>query len=344
MWGPRIPAWYCLRCNPDILINFIDNNGNNISARYKKIKEQYGYDEIKQGLQTLTAPKDASYTIEKDACPDCKSSELLQETDTFDTWFSSGQWPLTALRYPDSEDFKYFYPTSVLDTLWDILFFWVARMIMFGLYLTDEVPFKVAHMHSRVVDEKGQKMSKSKGNVINPLEIAEQYGTDALRMSLVFGSSPGGDITLGDDKFKAMRNFCNKVWNASRFIFLMAEKQNWDIKWKNKKNKEDKEMVQRTSRLRAEVDDQLDNYRFGLALEEIYECFWHQFCDQYIEDCKDRVEQSLPTLIAVLTDYLKLLHPFAPFMTETIYQIFKEKLKSSELFKEKHIAVSSWPE
>ncbi len=343
VWGPRIPAWYCLECNPDVLINFIDKQGNNISARYKEIKDRYGYEEIKKGLQTLTAPKDALYTIEKGGCSQCQGDKLLQETDTFDTWFSSGQWPLTALGYPDSRDFEYFYPTSVLDTMWDILFFWVARMIMFGLYLTGEVPFKVAHMHSRVVDEKGEKMSKSKGNVINPLQVAEEYGTDALRMSLVFGSAPGGDITLGKDKFKAMRNFCNKIWNASRFIYLMAQKEEWKVDWDAEKTEGDEKMLQTIKELRAEVDDQLENFRFGLALEEIYESFWHQFCDQYIEESKDRVSQTLPTLITALVNYLKLLHPFAPFITETIYQIFKERLEDSKLFEKRYIAVSDWP-
>ncbi len=343
VWGPRIPAWYCLDCNPQIKLNFINKNGGNISRRWEEMKSEYEFSEVKEGLQQLVAPKDATYLLEKKKCPECGGEKILQETDTFDTWFSSGQWPLTTLGYPDSEDFKYFYPTSVLDTMWDILFFWVARMIMFGLYLADEVPFKVAHMHSRVVDETGKKMSKSKGNVIDPLEIAEEYGTDALRMSLVFGSSPGSDISLGKDKFKAMRNFCNKLWNASRFIYLMAEREDWEINWKVGKNENDKKMLKRVGELREEVDEQLENFRFGLALEAIYECFWHEFCDEYIEQSKDRAKKALPTLITCLVKYLKLLHPFAPFLTETIYQIFKEKFQDSELFKKDYITVSSWP-
>ena len=225
IWGPRIPAWYCLECHPEIVVGFIDKNGQKITNKYTDIREKYDFSEITAGLQQLTAPKDVAYSLNEGPCKKCGSKHTLQETDTFDTWFSSGQWPLTALGYPNGKDFKYFYPTSVLDTMWDILFFWVARMVMLGLYCTGEVPFQVAHMHCRIVDEKGQKMSKSKGNVINPLEMINKYGADALRMALVFGASPGSDICIGEDKIRAMRNFTNKIWNIGRFILNNLEKQ-----------------------------------------------------------------------------------------------------------------------
>jgi len=343
VWGPRIPAWYCLECNPSIEITFIDKAGKNVSGTYLSLKNDYSFAEIKKGLQSLIAPKEATYFLEKGSCPQCHAKKVLQETDTFDTWFSSGQWPLTTLGYPNGKDFQYFYPTSVLDTMWDILFFWVARMIMFGLYLTNEVPFKMAHMHCRVVDKSGQKMSKSKGNVIDPIEVCDKYGTDALRMALVFGASPGSDICLSDDKFKAMRNFTNKVWNAARFIYILAEAEEWKIDWEAKKTKEDEAILKESNRIAREVNRQLENYRFGLALERIYEFFWHSFCDQYIEKSKSRPAQALPTLFEVLIKSLKLLHPFAPFVTEAIYQELKAKAGKNNFFDADYLAIASWP-
>jgi len=343
VWGPRIPAWYCLECNPSIEITFIDKAGKNVSGTYLSLKNDYSFAEIKKGLQSLIAPKEATYFLEKGSCPQCHAKKVLQETDTFDTWFSSGQWPLTTLGYPNGKDFQYFYPTSVLDTMWDILFFWVARMIMFGLYLTNEVPFEMAHMHCRVVDKSGQKMSKSKGNVIDPIEVCDKYGTDALRMALVFGASPGSDICLSDDKFKAMRNFTNKVWNAARFIYILAETEEWKIDWEAKKTKEDEAILKESNRIAREVNRQLENYRFGLALERIYEFFWHSFCDQYIEKSKSRPAQALPTLFEVLIKSLKLLHPFAPFVTEAIYQELKAKAGKNNFFDADYLAIASWP-
>lgn len=336
VWGPRIPAWYCLDCNPEIRLNFIKDD-EVITGRYDEL--DYSFENIKKGLQRLTAPKDASYILEEsDKCSECGGDHILQETDTFDTWFSSGQWPFTTLNYPDGDDFNYFYPTTVLDTMWDILFFWVARMVMLGIYKTGEIPFKVAHMHSRVTDEKGKKMSKSKGNVVNPIEVIDEHGADVLRMSLVFGSSPGGDVALGDDKLKAMRNFCNKIWNASRFIDIMIDRN--EIDWDQELEEEIMNKFNETTR---EVNRHLENYRFGLALETIYEFFWHIFCDEYIESAKGSVEEALPTLLTVLVGSLKLLHPFAPFITEAIYGMFREKI-GGKLFKSKHLMLSQWPE
>jgi len=344
IWGPRIPAWYCLDCNPDILIDFIDKKGKRISGKYKELKGKYSFSEIKKGLQNLTAPKEASYSLDSKPCRKCGSRNILQETDTFDTWFSSGQWPLTTLGFPDSPDFKYFYPTSVLDTMWDILFFWVARMIMFGLYLTKKIPFEVAHMHCRVVDEKGRKMSKSKENVINPMEMVEKYGADALRMALVFGAAPGSDIRLGDDKVRAMRNFTNKIWNAARFV-LSNEPTRIDTnlgslrsphEFTRIKNVDDRWILKELKKTTKKVTKFIEKYRFDLASQELYQFFWHTFCDKYIEMTKKRKKEAQPVLLKVLKTTLILLHPFMPFITEEIYQKLPNKRKRS-------IMIEEWP-
>ena len=336
VWGPRIPAWYCLECNPQIAINFINKKGENISGIYAHLKNEYDFAEIEKGLQRLTAPKDAVYSLDNKPCKKCSGKKILQETDTFDTWFSSGQWPLTTLGFPDSEDFKYFYPTSVLDTMWDILFFWVARMVMFGIYRTGKTPFKVAHMHCRIVDAKGQKMSKSKNNVINPMEMIEKYGADALRMALVFGAAPGSDICLGQDKIKAMRNFSNKLWNAARFIKMNREIRNPKHEIRNTKNKDDKWILKELNKVIKKTTKYIDKYRFDLAAYELYHFFWHVFCDKYIETTKNRREQAQPVLLQVLKSCLIMLHPFMPFITEEIYQKLPNK-------KEKSIMLEKWP-
>ncbi|MFW6110307.1 MAG: valine--tRNA ligase [Patescibacteria group bacterium] len=361
VWGPRIPAWYCLECNPNIRLTFINSAGKEIADNYQNLKDNYTIKEIKEGLQQLTAPKDSSYFLEKGNCPHCNSNAVVQETDTFDTWFSSGQWPLTTLGYPDSRDFEYFYPTSVLDTMWDILFFWVARMVMLGVYRTGEVPFKVAHMHSRVVDEKGQKMSKSKGNVLNPSDIVEEYGADALRMALVFGASPGSDISLGDDKLRAMRNFGNKIWNATRFA-LAALKNTDEIcvnpsqnLLKSVHHPDDIKIIEDLNKTIEKINDNLKNYRFDFAAENLYHFFWHTFCDEYIEKIKPRIyekenegaktqRQALETLFHTLITSLKLLHPFMPFVTEEIWQKIKKEEENLNLSLEESITIAPWPE
>ncbi|HUV42811.1 MAG TPA: valine--tRNA ligase [Patescibacteria group bacterium] len=315
VWGPRIPAWYCLDCNPEIVIDFLDKKNKKTSGKYKDLKEVFSFTEIKKGLQQLIAPKEASYSLDNQFCEKCKGKNILQETDTFDTWFLSGQWPISTLGFPDSQDFKYFYPTSVLDTLWDILFFWVARMMMLGFYMTKEVPFRVVHLHARVVDEHGQKMSKSKGNVISPTDMIEEYGADALRMALTVGVSPGSDVVLSDNKVRAMRNFANKIWNASRFILSYKG----EVK-KDKKNKDDLWILGELEKTNKKVTNLINRYRFDLASEEIYHFFWHTFCDQYLEMSKKRRDEAQPTLLYTLETSLKLLHPFMPFITEEIYQ------------------------
>jgi valyl-tRNA synthetase len=345
VWGPRIPAWYCLECNPEIVVDFIDKKTQRISGKYQSLKKKHSFSEIKKGLQSLTAPIEASYSLEEKPCQQCGGQKILQETDTFDTWFLSGQWPLTTLGYPHRPDFQYFYPTSVLDTLWDILFFWVARMMIFGLYLAKEVPFKVIHLHARVVDQHGQKMSKSKGNVINPLEMIDQYGADALRMALIMGVSPGSDIALSDDKVRAMRNFANKIWNIGRFLLLNLEASEKKVPFYSDETnphltQEDKKIIKELNQLIKQVTGQLNRYRFDLAAENIYHFLWHRFADEYLESSKKRIKEGDLVVLAVLRhvylNCLKLLHPFMPFITEEIWQKFPR-------LKDQPLIIALWP-
>ncbi|PIX67937.1 valine--tRNA ligase [Candidatus Shapirobacteria bacterium CG_4_10_14_3_um_filter_35_13] len=347
VWGPRIPAWYCLDCNPNIKINFLDKNKNIISGFYKDLKNKYDFKEIKNGLQSLVAPVSSDFQIADLRCQKCKGEHTLQETDTFDTWFLSGQWPLNTLGFnpenleKSSEDFKYFYPTSVLDTLWDILFFWVARMMMFGLYLTGDVPFKTVHLHARCTDSKGQKMSKSKGNVVDPLIMSEKYGTDALRMSLVYGIAPASDFVISEDKIRAQRNFVNKIWNATRFILMKIGDLNPSptLPLTGQGDQDNVNILDKLKKIVKSTTDNLNKYRFGQASEDLYQFFWHDFCDVYIESTKNKGPEVIPVLIEVLVTSLKLLHPFMPFVTETIYQETKEVFKQ----KEKMLITSTWP-
>jgi valyl-tRNA synthetase len=347
VWGPRIPAWYCLDCNPNIQINFIDKKKKNVSGLYKNLIKNYSFSEIKNGLQSLSAPVDATYMLEESKkCSKCGSTNILQETDTFDTWFLSGQWPLTTLGFPDSSDFKYFYPTSVLDTLWDILFFWVARMMMLGLYRAKDVPFKVIHLHARVVDAKGQKMSKSKGNVINPIDMIDKYGADALRMALLYGVSPASDVAISDDKVRSMRNFANKVWNIGRFIqFSSADVK--DIPWYSNQmkglTKEDKRIIKKIDKLISKVTKHIEKYRFDFASQDIYEFIWHELADSYIEYSKERVRAKDKTILSVLRyiyfNCLKLLHPFMPFVTEVVWK----ELKDLRKYPDQQLIIAPWP-
>ena len=353
VWGHQIPAWYNLDETSNINITFINSNKETITGLWSDLIKVYSYSEIKNGLQSLIAPVGSKfYLSETDAQK--KSSNILQETDTFDTWFSSGQWPYSTLGWDPnghhSPDFEYFYPTTVLDTMWDILFFWVARMIMMGIYTTGQIPFKVAHMHSRVTDSKGQKMSKSKGNVIDPLTMSDKYGADALRMALVIGVAPGSDISLSEDKIRAQRNFVNKIWNASRFVEMLIDRlkeQNPNLKInilssplvKEGLGEIDLDILNKLNKIITSTTKNLNNYRFGQASEDLYHFFWHEFCDVYIESAKDRNEEVIPVLLTVLTTSLKLLHPFIPFITETVYQdLIKKYNLNSEL-----LISSSWP-
>lgn len=257
------------------------------------------------------------------------------ETDTLDTWFSSGQWPFTTLMAsPQKGDFEYFYPTSVMETGYEILFFWVARMIMLSLYVTGKIPFKIVYLHGMVRDVYGKKMSKSRPETcIDPIDSVENYGADALRMALILGNAPGTDSSLTKNKIKGMRNFANKIWNATRFV-LSRHLQGGEINL----TKEDKEMIKTLNRLITSVTKNFDHFRFDLAAEKIYQVFWHEFCDKYLENTKKRAGSSAAqwTLLVSLKTFLKLLHPFMPFLTETIWQKIKTK-------GEPNLIVAPWP-
>lgn len=337
VWGIRIPVWYSVTENPNLEVTFLDSKGERKIGRVSElVKEGYTAAELRKGIQQLRSPITAKYVISKDL----PGEDYLPETDTFDTWFSSGQWPLTTLKYPDSKDFKMFYPTSVLDTMWDILFFWVARMIMFGLYLTGEVPFKTVYLHSMVTDEKGQKMSKSKGNVINPIDIVNEFGADALRIALVAGSAPGNPIALSREKVKGYRNFANKVWNIGRFILLMQESGS-TRREKTSTAREDTAILEKVGALEKFVTEKLEVYRFSDASLAIYDFLWNDFANTYLESVKERKDNdaAFSTLVAVYTACLKLLHPFMPYVTETVWQEYRK----NNLVSEALLATAAWP-
>ncbi len=338
VWGIKIPVWYCQE------------------KKNKKCR-------LKNGV-IVSSEKEPT------KCPYCGSKKLKQETDTFDTWFSSGQWPFAVLlsqkkkikdknkiKNPriknifgfSSQDFEKFYPTSVMETGWDILFFWVARMIMLGLYTTGKPPFKYVYLHGLVRDKDRQKMSKSKGNVINPLMVVDKYGADALRMALVFGSSNQKDIVMSEEKIISQQRFITKLWNASRFVLTNLGKD-FEPKKINQKNllltKEDKWILVEMKKTIKKVSENIEKFNFHIAAEEIYHFFWHKFCDKTIEDTKKRIynqetkkeekETAKWVLYNVLLNSLKLLHPFIPFVTEEIYQQLPGK-------KKKGLIIEDWP-
>ena len=301
-WGHRIPAWYCTGC------------GEMIVSR--------------ETPQT---------------CPKCGSHRLEQDPDTLDTWFSSALWPFSTLGWPDNTpELRYFYPTDTLVTGYDIIFFWVARMIFSGLAHMDEVPFKTVLIHGLVRDAQGRKMSKSLGNGIDPLEIIDRYGADALRFTLATGNSPGNDMRFSDEKVNASRNFANKIWNASRFI-LMNLSDDVDQGLPQTLNIEDKWVLSKYRTLVREVTDNLEKFELGLAVQKLYDFIWDILCDWYIELCKSRLQAGGETseaaqrvLVYVMTGTLKLLHPFMPFITEEIWQALPHDGES--------IMVAPWPQ
>ncbi len=289
-WGHRIPVWYCGECGE------------------------------------LTVPVD-----DPKSCAHCGSSGIVQDPDVLDTWFSSALWPHSTLGWPEqTEDLHYFYPTSVMETGYDILFFWVARMIMMGLENTDEIPFDTVYLHGLVRDEKGEKMSKVKGNVLNPLDAIAQYGTDALRFALSTGTSPGNDIRLSSQRLEAARNFANKLWNAARFVVGNMEEGLSVTKIDRATLPlEDRWILSRLSHLVTAVNKFMDDFQFGEAERQIHDFLWGEFCDWYIEMAKLRLNESpspMPVLAYVLETSLRLLHPFMPFVTEEIWQNLKERL------------------
>ncbi len=307
-WGHRIPVWYC---------------------------------DCGEVIVAIEPPK---------TCPKCKSNSLKQDPDTLDTWFSSGQWPFSVFGWPkETKDYKYFYPTTVMETGYDILFFWVARMIMMGIYCTGKVPFEYVYLHGLVRDKDRQKMSKSKGNVIDPLGVIDLHGADALRMALVFGSSAGRDIVVSEEKIIAQRRFANKIWNAARFSLQNLEGDKSFLKTKEtdlQYTKEDRWIISELNRSLKRMDESMQSFNFHQAAEEVYNFFWHKFCDKTIEDVKKRIQKegnskdkttAKKVLYETLLTSLKMLHPFMPFITEEIYQMLPGKPKRA-------LIAEDWPD
>lgn len=296
-WGHQIPVWYCHDCNETIV--------------------------------SVNTPE---------RCTRCNSRNLIQETDVLDTWFSSALWTHSTLGWPDkTEDLEYFYPTTVMVTGYDILFFWVARMIMMGLENMNDIPFEIVYLNGLIRDEKGNKMSKVRGNVINPLSVIDKFGTDALRFALTTGTAPGNDVNIGEGKFEAGRNFCNKLWNASRFVLQSIAKSPVTIESLSEISTgcnpinlplEDRWILSRIEKTTRIVLDDMNKFLFSEAQREIYDFIWNEYCDWYIEFAKLRITRKeltpIPVLVYVLEKALRLLHPFMPFITEEIWQNIKK--------------------
>jgi valyl-tRNA synthetase len=290
-WGHRIPVWYCDDCS-----------------------------------EVTVAREDP------DRCAHCGSTHIHQDEDVLDTWFSSGLWPFSTLGWPEeTPDYSYFYPTTILETGYDILFFWVARMIMDGIEFTGKPPFEIVYLHGLVRDEKGQKMSKTKGNVIDPLTVMDTLGTDALRFTLLVGSTPGKDTNLSIKKVEANRNFANKVWNAGRFVISALEKAPSSPLKEPSWTGADEFIHARMRAVVRDVNYLFDNFQYGEAGRQIYDFFWSEFADWYIEVAKlqleeggDRAYYTAQTLVRVLEKCLRLLHPFTPFVTEELWQNLKK--------------------
>jgi len=266
-----------------------------------------------------------------------------KDLDTFDTWFSSGQWPLLTLGYPESPDFKTYHPTDLMETGADLVFKWVPRMIMFSLYFTDEIPFKTVYFHGMVNDEQNKKMSKSKGNVISPMDIIETHGADALRMGLVIGTTAGSSTPLADNKIKAYKHFANKIWNITRFI--LSSLDNIDQLDPKQILQQDQELIDELDKLTADITNDLENYRFHLASEKLYQYSWHRLADVIIEESKPALNgqdevikrSKQVVLLTILERVLIMLHPFMPFVTETIWQRLPHKKNSL-------LMIEPWPE
>jgi valyl-tRNA synthetase len=269
-------------------------------------------------------------------CEKC-GGQVEKDPDTFDTWFSSSQWPYIVLGYPDNNDFSTFYPTDIMETAGDLVFFWVARMIMLGLYVTGKIPFKTVYMHGMVLDAKSQKMSKSKGNVIDPLTLTDKYGTDAFRIGMVVGNTPGTSLALSEDKIRAYKNFANKIWNATRFVFDNTE--NFEFSENLNYDEEDKNSDEELQALMKEITKEMDEYKFYIVAEKLYHYFWHTFADIIIERSKKKIlenrnaDSAKMLLSSHLTTLLKALHPFMPFVTEEIWSMKNKNL----------LMVEKWP-
>ena len=306
-WGHQIPAWTCDDC---------------------------GHINVKREDPT--------------ACEKCGSTHLTREEDVLDTWFSSALWPFSTLGWPEqTADLNYWYPTSVMVTGYDIIFFWVARMIFSGCEQMKKIPFHTVLIHGLVRDDKGRKMSKSLGNGIDPLEMAEKYGADALRFNLITGNSPGNDTRFYTEKCEAMRNFANKIWNASRFVMMNLTIDRYELPAADKLEREDKWVLSKLNRLMKEVTENLDSFEIGVASAKVYDFIWDTYCDWYIELTKTRLNgtdedaklTAQNVLCYVLVTLLKLLHPFMPFITEEIYQALPKCDGAEDI-----LMTAQWPE
>ncbi|MBO7601094.1 MAG: valine--tRNA ligase, partial [Lachnospiraceae bacterium] len=303
-WGHRIPAYYCDEC------------GEIVVAKEAPAK-----------------------------CPKCGCTHLTQDPDTLDTWFSSALWPFSTLGWPEmTEDLKYFYPTDVLVTGYDIIFFWVIRMIFSGFENMGERPFKTVLFHGLVRDSQGRKMSKSLGNGIDPLEIIDKYGADALRLTLITGNAPGNDMRFYNERVEASRNFANKIWNASRFIMMNMGDESPYKPEESALEPVDKWILSKCNTLIKDVTDNMEKYELGVAVQKVYDFIWDEFCDWYIEMVKPRLytdtdastkNAALWTLKHVCIESLKLLHPYMPFVTEEIFTTIQDE--------EESIMISKWP-
>ncbi|HET9946603.1 MAG TPA: valine--tRNA ligase [Patescibacteria group bacterium] len=340
VWGIRVPVWYEVENEADFAVTFLDKKGEYHQGLLTEILGQgFSFEEILEGLQRVIARMEAKVVFEEQKQ---KDKRYLPETDTFDTWFSSGQWPIVTLKTARPGDFEKFYPTAVLETAYDILRSWVSRMVMLGVYMTGEIPFHDALFHGIVNDPYGKKMSKSKGNVVNPLELVDQYGADAVRFALVYGNATGSDQSLAYPKLDAARKFTNKLWNMARFIeFKMQQDTSLTLQWGSldeikTQSEEDKKMIEKTQKLTVEISHYLDKYQFNLAAERLYDFAWHEFADIYIEDVKNRTNQnSFDVLVSVYITILKLLHPIMPFVTEEIFDTLTHDAKP--------LIIQSWP-
>lgn len=303
-WGHRIPAYYCQSCGE------------------------------------ITVSKEPVCT-----CPKCQSAEMKQDPDTLDTWFSSALWPFSTLGWPkETEEMSYFFPTDVLVTGYDIIFFWVIRMVFSSLEQTGKLPFHTVLFHGLVRDDQGRKMSKSLGNGIDPLEVIEKYGADALRFTLITGNAPGNDMRFYWERVEASRNYANKVWNASRFILMNMEKADTAVIKPEHLTMADRYILSKVNTLAKEMTENLDKFELGIAASKVYDFIWEEFCDWYIEMVKPRLYNdedetkgaALWTLKTVLGNALKLLHPYMPFITEEIFCNLQDE--------EESIMISPWPE
>lgn len=316
-WGHRIPVWYCSDC------------------------------------KHITVSRE-----DPECCEKCQSNNIYQDEDVLDTWFSSGLWPFSTLGWPDkTPDFNYFYPTTMMETGYDILFFWVARMIMFGLEFTGTAPFETVYLHGIIRDENGVKMSKTKGNSIDPLEVMDEMGTDALRFTVLVGSTPGNDTNISIKKVEANRNFANKVWNAGRFVIGNLDKTPDKPSQKPEWTLADSWIWARMNQLIRDVERLFGNHQYGEAGRQIYDFFWSEFADWYLEIAKiqiaenpDRAFYTVQTLIKVMDNSLRLLHPFTPYVTEELWGHLKSACQEkSEYFSpksgwEKALIIAKWPE